>query len=224
MTYLYLDIETIPTGDAAARAYLSIKVEAPANYKDPDKIAAFKVEAALTAWEKSSFDGFFGRVACIGWAFGDAVTFTQSFGPHSDAYDAEADTIMNFIEMTTAQLDNGMTYAPPSIVGHNVAGFDIPFLTRRMVTLGIQIPRWWPRNPKPWDNAIIDTMQLPGGRDMLSLDYICHALGIPGKDGMTGVDVWPMWQAGRYDEIAEYCKDDVERTRAVHRKFLAAGW
>lgn len=223
MTYLYLDIETIPTGDDAAREYLSAKVQAPANYKDADKIAAYKAENAVSAWEKSSFDGFFGRVACAAWAFDDGETDVIGWPDSPDV--READVIQFFLAAIKVNMGyKGFNTAPPTIVGHNIAGFDIPFLTRRMVTLGIKIPAWWPRNPKPWDNAIVDTMLLPGGRDMLSLDHICHALGIPGKDGMTGADVWPAWQRGEYDKIAEYCRDDVERTRAVHKRFLDVGW
>lgn len=222
MTYLYLDIETIPTGDAAAREYLSAKVQAPANYKDADKIAAYKAENAVAAWEKSSFDGFFGRVACIAWAFDDGVTDSVICATGKPNSELSIGTALGYID--ARQSSSAWTKAPPTIVGHNVAGFDIPFLTRRMVALGIRIPAWWPRNPKPWDNAIVDTMLLPGGRDMLSLDHICHALGIPGKDGMTGADVWPAWQRGEYDKIAEYCRDDVERVRAVHKRFLDVGW
>lgn len=215
MNYLYLDIETIPTGDDSARAYLAGKVTAPANYKDPDKIAAYIAENAQGAWEKSSFDGWFGRVACIGWVYGDDPSI-GILTPKDD----EAGTMQTFLSDIEAQI---AFRAAPIFVGHNVS-FDINFLTRRMVILGIQIPAWWPYREKPWSDRIHDTMLMAGGKDMVSLDHLCHAMGIPGKDGMTGADVWPAWQRGEFDKIAEYCRDDVERTRQVHKRFLAAGW
>lgn len=41
---------------------------------------------------------------------------------------------------------------------------------------------------------------------------------------MHGSEVAQAWADGRHDEIAEYCREDVMRTREMHRRFIAAGW
>jgi hypothetical protein len=32
------------------------------------------------------------------------------------------------------------------------------------------------------------------------------------------------WTKGDHETIIEYCKDDVWRTREIHKRFIAAGW
>jgi predicted PolB exonuclease-like 3'-5' exonuclease len=58
-------------------------------------------------------------------------------------------------------------------------------------------------------------IQFAGAKKTISLDKLCLALSLPGKGEHTGADVWPMVKAGRLDDVAEYCKSDVQKTRAV---------
>ena len=51
-----------------------------------------------------------------------------------------------------------------------------------------------------------------------SMDRLCRLLGIPGKGDISGADVWPMVKAGKLAEVAEYCRGDVERTRALYNR------
>ncbi len=51
-----------------------------------------------------------------------------------------------------------------------------------------------------------------------SLDAICKAFGHKGKDGMDGSMVWEYAKDGRFDDIFEYCKDDVDMTRFLYNK------
>jgi predicted PolB exonuclease-like 3'-5' exonuclease len=48
----------------------------------------------------------------------------------------------------------------------------------------------------------------------ISQDKLSRALGQPGKQGITGADVWPLVAAGRIKEVAAYCADDVIQARA----------
>ena len=102
----------------------------------------------------------------------------------------------------------------------NGRGFDLPFLWKRAMVLGVR-PTWsLPRNPKPWSELCQDTMLLWDSQQRAggSMDRICRLLGIPGKDGMSGADEWPSVEAGRIDEVAAYCRGDVERTRAMFKR------
>ena len=63
-----------------------------------------------------------------------------------------------------------------------------------------------------------------GAKGTISLDRLCEALGIQGKNGFTGADVAAAWDAGEHQTIIDYCAADVRRVRKVWRKFQAAGW
>jgi len=86
-------------------------------------------------------------------------------------------------------------------------------------------PTSFPRDPKPWDKAVQDTMIMwAGARDFISMDKLCGILGISGKAGFDGSMVAEAWAKGDHDTIAEYCKDDIYRTREIHKRFLIAGY
>lgn len=208
MTYTYLDVETIPDQSEGAleRAKESIKI--PANYKNPDTIAAYIEENAQEAWERTALDGWKGHVACI-------VANDLQY-EILDVKD-EKFAISSFFSSLTES----------TLVGHNIIGFDIPFLTKRALVLGVKLPpeHIWPRNLKPWDNRVFDTMlQLGNGKEFISLDNLARNLGIKGKGNTTGKQVHYMWQNGLHDEITEYCADDVRIVREIHERFLSVGW
>jgi predicted PolB exonuclease-like 3'-5' exonuclease len=48
---------------------------------------------------------------------------------------------------------------------------------------------------------------------------LCLALSIPTPKGdLDGSKVWQYVQDGRHEEVAAYCRRDVEATRQVHRR------
>jgi len=211
MTYTYFDVETIPDQSEGAleRAKESIKV--PANYKNPDTIAAYIEENAQEAWEKTALDGWKGHVASI------SVHDRKFIIRHVNE---EREFLKKFFHHLECK-------GSITLVGHNIIGFDVPFLTKRALVLGVKLPLdyIWPRNLKPWDTRVFDTMlQMGNGKDFISLDNLAKNLGIKGKGNTTGAQVHYMWQNGLHDEIAEYCADDVRIVREVHERFLACGW
>jgi DNA polymerase elongation subunit (family B) len=214
MDFLYFDIETIPAQADETRDWLVASVKAPGNLKDPAKIEAALAEKRAEAVSKSSFDGLAGHVCTIAWEGPDGEGIA-----HASDVSQERGVLEAFFRAVPYQ-------ARLTLVGHNVLGFDIPFLTRRALVLGVKLPQMacWPRNPRPWDKSVQDTMQMFGGQDMVSLDRACRALGIPGKDGFDGSQVAEAWANGEHERIMEYAADDVRRTRAVHERFLAVGW
>lgn len=59
-------------------------------------------------------------------------------------------------------------------------------------------------------------VQWAGHGNRISMDALCEALGIPGKDGMD--DLIDAFMQGRIAEIAEYCRGDVHRTREIYKR------
>jgi len=218
--YVYLDIETIPSQSPELLDRFRAEVTAPAQYKKQESIEKWLDEnrdtAALERLAKTSFDPAHGHICTIAWAKeGDAFVSAS----HASKVESEASTLQMFFD----SLDD---YHSTTFVGHYISGFDLRFIMCRAVVLGIKIPRCIPRDIKPWHPRIFDTMTAwAGQKDRISMENLCAALGLEGKgDGLDGSQVAQAWADGRHDEIAEYCRQDVERTRAIHKRFLEAGW
>lgn len=208
MSFTYMDCETIPDQSEGALERAKESVKVPANYKNPDTIAAYIEENAQEAWERTALDGWKGHVACI--------VSNETIFSIEDVRD-EKSLLRTFFS----------SLQESTLVGHNLINFDIPFLTKRALVLGVKLPpeHIWSRSLRPWDNKVFDTMtQLGNGKEFISLDNLARNLGIKGKGNTTGKQVHYMWQNGLHDEIAEYCADDVRIVREIHERFLSVGW
>jgi predicted PolB exonuclease-like 3'-5' exonuclease len=186
--------------------------------KKAETISAWEKEQKPAAIEeavaKTSLNGAFGHVCCVGYAFDQEPAQTVSW-PLGLKDETEALRYLATFLSTTNRV--------PTIVGHNVAGFDIRFLWQRAMVLGVKMPAWFPRDPKPWGNEVFDTMTaFAGAREYISMDNLSAALGLPGKGEIDGSMIGQMFFEGKHQEIADYCRQDVERTRAIHRKMMIA--
>lgn len=218
MTYLYLDIETIPAQTDAAKQRISASVKPPGNLKKADSIAAWEKDQRPAAVEeaisRSGLNGAFGHICCIGYALDENRPTSLSWPLD---YSGERELLVAFSEAMESYNRS------PVIIGHNVAGFDIRFMWQRAMVLGVKMPGWFPRDPKPWGIEVFDTMAAwAGARDTISMDNLCSALGLQGKDDVDGSMVGDMWARGEFERIDSYCRADIERTRAIHRRMLVA--
>lgn len=213
MPDIVLDIESLPTDRADVIKMLAESIKPPATYKKPESIAAWMEEnkaAELDALHrKTALDGAFGRVCCIGWAnddctprslIGDEPMILSNFSDYLGSLDGDKYTTL--------------------FIGHNIAGFDLRFLVQRYIVNRLPVPHLLKHaaSAKPWESEkVYDTMcQWAGVGNRISLDKLCMALSVPTpKDGITGATVYDHWLKGNIEGIAEYCKRDVEATRAV---------
>ena len=111
------------------------------------------------------------------------------------------------------------------IVGHNIIGFDLPFIFQRCLANNIAA--------KPFVNlgeynvrGVFDTMRawwLGDRRSRVSLDDIAWALGIESSktSDVEGSKVFDLYQAGKLAEIREYNLNDVRATRKVYERIIA---
>lgn len=104
-------------------------------------------------------------------------------------------------------------HAAPTIVG---------MLRKRALLLGVLPPKWWPWDlPSNAAERIQDIQWMwDGGYTKPSLDRLAKAFGIPGRVADIADDdaVWPAIAAGRYDDIIDYCDDELLRLRCIHRR------
>jgi hypothetical protein len=219
----FIDIETLATTDPAVIADFESKVKAPATYKKPESIAEWmkenKESAVKEMVSKTSFSGLHGTIACICYAFDDGKVFAV------DCRNGEKKMIEDFyshvFDITSSERHGGVAEGKATFVGHNIVGFDLPFLKHRSIILSVKPPRVVREAfaAKPWGSEVADTMILWSSdkEKRASMDSLCKALGLDGKgnfDGSMVADTWPTDP----EKVISYCIEDVERTRQIYNR------
>lgn len=118
----------------------------------------------------------------------------------------------------------------PRLVSYNGRGFDLPVLRHRAMVHGITAAAYHDISNK-WENytsryaqdfhcdlqeALTDFGAASRG---LKLNEVCAVLGFPGKFGVDGSQVAPMFAEGRVNEIRDYCETDVLNTYLVYLRY-----
>jgi predicted PolB exonuclease-like 3'-5' exonuclease len=214
---LYFDIETVPGCDWYMEE-VAAKVTAPANYTKPESIKEWMATAGQKKMEDAKHSTglipIYGKIICIGFALNDAH-------PQTITGDNEKELLQAFFAHLKFQV-LGMDNTKVKWIGHNICGFDIPYLwTRCMVNEvdSLFLPR---RDNKPWETSkVFDTLYQVAGKDFKghSLGNMAKLFGI--KDKYPDVDgsmIWDMYREGLLDSISEYCINDVEITRQLYKR------
>ena len=229
---IYFDMETIPGQKPEVMAQIVADAEeakqnikVPKTHKKPEAIVAYiaekseEIDAGIDdTYRKTALDGTVGQIATISFAVDDENPITL----WDDALNERGIISAAFHEM-------GLFYDPasmrrPVFVGHNILNFDLPFLWKRAVILGIKPPAFIPFKAKPWDTTIFDTMiEWSGMRNFISQDKISKCLGNPGKGDMDGSKVWDYVKAGRIAEVADYNASDVIAVRNNFKRMTFQG-
>ena len=110
------------------------------------------------------------------------------------------------------------------LVGHNILGFDLPFIFQRCLVHCIS------RGPlvdlgEYRVRGVFDTMHAwwLGGKRYIGLDAVAWALGFESSKTteVEGSKVFDLYQAGKLGEIREYNLNDVRVTRKVYERMVA---
>lgn len=201
---LVFDIETAPLPDALA--YLAAEpIEAPANYKDPAKIAAYIAEKRAEQLDRCSLDVDLCRVVAIGWQI-------ESGKPMS---------------MTGMELDEKSMLSMFWVVAHdchlvgfNCLAFDLPVLLRRSLYLGITPPQL--NLDKYRHDGITDLMRVLDYNGMIrtrGLAFYCKRFGIEGApDTIDGSGIAAAVERGDWKAIEAHVTADVVKTAKLATK------
>jgi uncharacterized protein YprB with RNaseH-like and TPR domain len=113
------------------------------------------------------------------------------------------------------------------LCGHNVKGFDIPMLAKRMIINGILPPKKLQgHDTKTWEVKAIDTKELwqyGSYGSIASLELMCVSLGVESSKNMevTGNKVHEaFWVKKDIKGIVEYCEKDVSVLIDVIKKIV----
>lgn len=211
---LFLDIETVgiePTWDELVKNKPALSFQFQ-NYfdwfqkrfpEDADKpIGDMFVNRAALVPE-------FNRIVCVSVAFvTDAgLTKVQSFN------DPDEKKLLFDVQKLLQKVGELGFF----LCGHNVKGFDIPVLAKRMIMNGLLPPKILPgHDTKPWEIKALDTKevwQYGGYGSIASLELMCVCLGVPSPKTMevTGNKVHDaFWNKKDYKGISDYCEADVK--------------
>jgi len=220
---LFLDIETVPEvykfdnlDDTTADLYLKKNKY----LQERDNLSNDEV------YERAGVFAEFGKIVCISVgvvrtnALGENTMNMKSFFGHD-----EAKLLQEFADMLKA------SYNTPkhSMCGHNAKEFDFPFLARRMLLNGINIPNILDiAGKKPWEVNLLDTMELWKFGDYkhyTSIALLCHIFKVPTpKDDISGADVARVYyEDDDIERIAIYCEKDVIALIQLFLKFRNQG-
>ena len=221
---IYIDTETLPTTDAETIAEIAANIKPPANYSKPETIAKWmddnKEQAVKEAVHKTGFSGLYGSIACICYAFDDGPVYSRSA---CDIGEAEmlVSLFAHIEEVTGIEHHTGMAHTSLTFIGHNVIGFDLPFIKHRCIINAVKPPLAFRKafDAKPWGSEVADTMLMWSSdkEKRTSMDKLCKAFGIPGKGDFDGSMVAATWPVDP-QKVISYCVDDVERTRKIYKR------
>ena len=167
-------------------------------------------------WDKSALHPEFARVVCV------------SMGYLNDQDEKIIKTISeeDEKELLTQLKDqlHKIDLIGWKIGGHTIKNFDIPFIGKRMLILGIDPPSiLHVYTKKPWETSFLDISEIFSfgayGQAHTSLDLMCCVLGVDSpKEEISGKDVHRVYWEGGIDKIIEYCEKDVAAVIECFRK------
>jgi predicted PolB exonuclease-like 3'-5' exonuclease len=128
---------------------------------------------------------------------------------------------------------DGIDKYSPDLVSWNGGGFDLPVLHYRALKAQVQAPRYWEVGEEDtafrYNNYLsrfhwrhVDLMDVLSGfqpRARASLSDMAALLGLPGKLGFSGDQVWDAYLAGRLPAVRRYCETDVLNTYLIFLRF-----
>lgn len=228
-----IDIETIPLATFRDRAARRLRRASElGRMSEEQQQRYFEDQAAEEerAFRSGSLAATSGRVLSIAVhvgpvAGGEIEGFEQNtseyvFGIDSEGQQqTEQQSLMDFLALMQSfdpEIDE--------LVGHNIIGFDLPFIFQRCLVNNIAV--------RPFVNlsefsvrGVYDTMHRwwLGARNRVALDDIAWALGIESSktDDVEGSRVFELYQEGKLAQIREYNLNDVRVTRKVYERMVS---
>jgi|SRR5215471_526200 len=181
----------------------------------------FSPEESYT--QKAGILAEFGKVVCIciGY-FSQDENKELSLRIKSIYDDVEKNILSSLIDLLDKICKHNSKFV---FAGHNIREFDIPYLCRRIIINGLQLPGCLQlHGAKPWDVNMVDTLQwwkFGDYKNYISLDLLANVLEVPtSKTDMDGSKVQKVYYEERdLMRIAEYCRRDVLVVANVILKF-----
>jgi len=212
---LFLDIETVPQQErfddleTEDRELFTLKTQ----YQRKEEISPEDFYERAGIWAE------FGKIICISVGFFTRSDTNRQFRMHSYT-GAEFKILTDFSKM----LEEHFSRNEHLLCGHNAKEFDFPYIARRMIIHGMELPAKLNLfGKKPWEIPHLDTMELWKFGDYkhyTSLKLLTRILGIESpKDDIDGSQVRNVFYVNKdIQRIATYCERDVVAVAQVFLK------
>jgi len=211
---LFLDIETVPGVPDFNQMSDKMKILWE---KKSRRLQAEEGETADVLYNRAGIFAEFGKIVCIscGCFSGKEFRVKSYFG------DDEKILLQEFADMLRRYYDNKDSL----LCAHNGKEFDFPYIARRMLILGVELPAILDMaGKKPWEVQHLDTMELWKFGDYkhyTSLELLAAIFDIPTpKDDIDGSMVGKVyWEEKNLERIVTYCQKDVVTIARLLRRY-----
>lgn len=212
---MVLDIETVPQYSAFSEMPENLQTLWEAKTKFQRK----PEQTADEFYERAGILAEFGKIICISMGVFQQEDSNYKLRIKSLFGDDERQLLASFL-LLLKKHNSDLTFC-----AHNGKEFDYPYLCRRMVINGLNVPRQLSiAGKKPWENPHLDTMELWKFGDYkhyTSLNLLATILNIDTpKDDISGSDVRKVYyEDNDLPRIVNYCQKDVVTTAQILLKF-----
>jgi predicted PolB exonuclease-like 3'-5' exonuclease len=128
---------------------------------------------------------------------------------------------------------DGLERYSPTLVSWNGSGFDLPVLNYRALRHGVNAHHYWEVGEGDrefrynnylsryhWRHIdLMDVLSGYGASGRASLELAAQLIGLPGKLGIGGSQVWSAYRRGEIGAIRDYCETDVLNTYLIYLRF-----
>jgi 3'-5' exonuclease len=128
---------------------------------------------------------------------------------------------------------DGLERYSPTLVSWNGSGFDLPVLNYRALRHGVNAHHYWQVGEGDrefrynnylsryhWRHIdLMDVLSGYGASGRASLELAAQLIGLPGKLGIGGSQVWSAYRRGEIAAIRDYCETDVLNTYLIYLRF-----
>ena len=202
---LFLDIETVPqfADYNSLEKHTKLLWEAKTKYQRKENFTPEEFYDRAGIWAE------FGKIICISVGYFKKEEDSRSFRVTS-FHGQEATILEDFKTL----LETHFNKSNHLLCAHNGKEFDFPYIARRMVILGIDLPEKLNLfGKKPWEIPHLDTLELWKFGDyktFTSLGLMAHVLGIPSpKNDISGDQVRDVfYKENNIARIVAYCEKD----------------
>ena len=213
---LFLDIETVPLH----QQYSELSAETQMLWEEKTRYQRKEEFSAEEFYDRAGLWAEFGKIVCISVGYFSFRHQQRTFRVTSFTGEEK-----NLLEDFSRLVNEHFSRPNKLFCAHNGKEFDFPYISRRMIINGIEIPQKLQLfGKKPWEIPHLDTMEMWKFGDYkhyTSLKLLAHILGIPSpKDDIDGSEVRNVfYNEGDIDRIATYCEKDTITVAQILLRF-----